>query len=271
MKIITKKSLVVALLIISAVGLIVYKIVDTKIKIEHTETISDKTSISTIQTDTILAQTSLYTMQIDTTFNLYVFKPNFSEVKLEIGKMPSTNNDSIIFCAAAAYTSSRRDTFAIDNIVGGYISNGRPHNICFKRAHYGRFVCINNQWEFIEIDNFSAIENTIVEDGSMFTQQWVIKSGDIYRPYARRDSTDNRFIYRALCEKNDTLMIAQSNHHIPYYLFVKALKAYGMENALYMDMGSGWNHSFYRDNANELHIIFPRRNHYCTNWITFYK
>lgn len=271
MKIITKKSLVVALLIISAIGLIVYKIVDTKIKIEHTETISDKTSISTIQTDTILAQTSLYTMQIDTTFNLYVFKPNFSKVKLEIGKMPSTNNDSIIFCAAAAYTSSRRDTFAIDNIVGGYISNGRPHNICFKRAHYGRFVCINNQWEFIEIDNFSAIENTIVEDGSMFTQQWVIKSGDIYRPYARKDSTDDHFIYRALCEKNDTLMIAQSNHHIPYYLFVKALKAYGMENALYMDMGSGWNHSFYRDNANELHIIFPRRNHYCTNWITFYK
>lgn len=254
-----EKYIAIILVLILAIGLIAYKAIETK------------NEINAIKTKTTPNQVQEYSMQIDTTFNLYVFKPNFSKVKLEIGKMPSTNNDSIIFCAAAAYTSSRRDTFAIDNIVGGYISNGRPHNICFKRAHYGRFVCINNQWEFIEIDNFSAIENTIVEDGSMFTQQWVIKSGDIYRPYARKDSTDDHFIYRALCEKNDTLMIAQSNHHIPYYLFVKALKAYGMENALYMDMGSGWNHSFYRDNANELHIIFPRRNHYCTNWITFYK
>ena len=254
-----EKNIAIILVLILAIGLIAYKAIETKHKINAIKT---KTTPNPVQE---------YSMQIDTTFNLYVFKPNFSKVKLEIGKMPSTNNDSIIFCAAAAYTSSRQDTFAIDNIEGGYISNGRPHNICFKRAHYGRFVCINNQWEFIEIDNFSAIENTIVEDGSMFTQQWVIKSGDIYRPYARNDSTDDRFIYRALCEKNDTLMIAQSNHYIPYYLFVKALKAYGMENALYMDMGSGWNHSFYRDNANELHIIFPRRHHYCTNWITFYK
>ena len=254
-----EKNIAIILVLILAIGLIAYKAIETKHK------------INAIKTKTTPYPVQEYSMQIDTTFNLYVFKPNFSKVKLEIGKMPSTNNDSIIFCAAAAYTSSRQDTFATDNIEGGYISNGRPHNICFKRAHYGRFVCINNQWEFIEIDNFSAIENTIVEDGSMFTQQWVIKSGDIYRPYARNDSTDDRFIYRALCEKNDTLMIAQSNHYIPYYLFVKALKAYGMENALYMDMGSGWNHSFYRDNANELHIIFPRRHHYCTNWITFYK
>ena len=254
-----EKYIAIILVLILAIGLIAYKAIETK------------NEINAIKTKTTPNQVQEYSMQIDTTFNLYVFKPNFSKVKLEIGKMPSTNNDSIAFCAAAAYTLYEKDTFAIDNIVGGYISNGRPHNICFKRAHYGRFVCINNQWEFIEIDNFSAIENTIVEDGSMFTQQWVIKSGDIYRPYARKDSTDSRFIYRALCEKNDTLMIAQSNHHIPYYLFVKALKAYGMENALYMDMGSGWNHSFYRDNANELHIIFPRCHHYCTNWITFYK
>ena len=237
-----EKYIAIILVLILAIGLIVYKAIETK------------NEINAIKTKTIPNQVQEYSMQIDTTFNLYVFKPNFSEVKLEIGKMPSTNNDSIIFCAAAAYTTSIKDTFAVDNIVGGYVSNGRPHHICSKPAHYGRFVCINNQWEFIEIDNFSAIENTIVEDGSMFTQQWVIHN-----------------IYRALCEKNDTLMIAQSNHRIPYYLFVKALKAYGMENALYMDMGPGWNHSFYRDNANKLHIIFPRRHHYCTNWITFYK
>ena len=173
-----EKYIAIILVLILAIGLIAYKATETKNEIN-----SIKTTPNQVQE---------YSMQIDTTFNLYVFKPNFSEVKLEIGKMPSTNNDSIIFCVAAAYTSSIKDTFAIDNIVGGYVSNGRPHHICSKPAHYGRFVCINDKWEFIEIDNYSAIENTIVEDGSMFTQQWVIKSGDIYRPHARRDSTDNR-------------------------------------------------------------------------------
>lgn len=54
-------------------------------------------------------------------------------------------------------------------------------------------------------------------------------------------------------------------------LFVKALKAYGVENALYMDMGSGWNHSFYRDNHDSIHVLFPKTHNYCTNWITFYR
>jgi hypothetical protein len=212
-----------------------------------------------------------YTLQIDTTYNLYVFKPSFSRIELAIETMPSKDNDSIVFCAAAAFTKSIRKTFSIDNIVGGYISGDVVHNICATPSYYGRFVYGDDQWKFIETDNFPTIYSIISQKGSMFTQRWVIKNSEIYRPYARGDSTDNRFIYRALCEKNDSLMIAQSNHFIPYNLFVKALKAYGIENALYMDMGSGWNHSFYRDTNNDLHIIFPKTHNHCTNWITFYK
>ena len=43
------------------------------------------------------------------------------------------------------------------------------------------------------------------------------------------------------------------------------------ENALYMDMGAGWNHSFYRDSSNVLHILHPKTHSYPTNWLVVYK
>lgn len=215
--------------------------------------------------------TNTYYLDIDTTYNLYVFKPTFSRIELKIGTMPSTDNDSIAFCGAAAFTESLSDTFIADNIIGGYIAGDNSHNTdTILPDYYGRFVSIGDCWQFVEIDNFSAIDNTLARCGSMFTQRWVIKNSEIYRPYTLKDSTEYH-IYRALCEKNDRLMIAQSRKNIPYYIFARALKAYGIENALYMNMGSGWNHAFYRDSDNQLHILFPKKNKYCTNWITFYK
>lgn len=216
-------------------------------------------------------KTWIYSLQIDTTYNLFVFKPSFSRVELEVGTMPSKDNDSIAFCAAAAFTKSIKNQFTIDNIVGGFIAGKISDNITATPEHYGRFISVKNKWKFVEVTDSSAIDSTLLQQGSMFTQRWIIKRDEIYIPYARKDSTDKRFIYRALCERNDTLMVAQSKRYIPYNLFVKALKAYGIENALYMDMGPGWNHSFYRDAENELHILFPHTHNYCTNWITFYK
>ena len=36
---------------------------------------------------------------------------------------------------------------------------------------------------------------------------------------------------------------------------------------LYLDMGRGWNLSFYRDAEGKLHILHPYAHPYCTNWI----
>lgn len=217
---------------------------------------------------TDITPSKTYTMSIDTTFNLYVFQPSFSRIELKTGTMPSTENDSIAFCAAAAYTKSILDTFSIDNIIGGHVACGQPHNIDTTPDHYGRFVCKDDYWQFIEIEDVATVDSIIKEGGSMFTQHWVIKNSNIYLGNKRTASN----YYRALCEKNDTLMIAQSKKPIPFRIFAKALKAYKMENALYMDMGSGWNHSFYRDSDNQIHILFKRPDeYYCTNWITIYK
>ena len=55
--------------------------------------------------------------------------------------------------------------------------------------------------------------------------------------------------------------------------FMEELDRLGVTNAIYMDMGAGWNHSWWRDGKGKAHEIHPvaDKSRYCTNWITFYK
>ena len=48
---------------------------------------------------------------------------------------------------------------------------------------------------------------------------------------------------------------------------LQALLDAGVEHALYMDMGAGWNHSFYRDEDGQVHILHPKGHDYPTNWL----
>jgi hypothetical protein len=52
---------------------------------------------------------------------------------------------------------------------------------------------------------------------------------------------------------------------------MQALLDAGVENALYMDMGAGWNHSFYRDENGLVHILHPKGHDYPTNWLVVMK
>jgi hypothetical protein len=56
-------------------------------------------------------------------------------------------------------------------------------------------------------------------------------------------------------------------------LFVAMLEDFAPRHALYMDMGAGWNHSWYRKADGTVHEIHPTdfKSQYCTNWITFYE
>ena len=101
-----------------------------------------------------------------------------------------------------------------------------------------------------------------------FCQLLIIKDGTT-RPIGTK-MANNKNIYRALCEKNGKLCIIESKKVMTYAFFVECLKAYKVAHALYLDMGSGWNHAWYRDKGKivELH---PKTHNYCTNWITFYK
>lgn len=53
--------------------------------------------------------------------------------------------------------------------------------------------------------------------------------------------------------------------------FKKALLYIGVTEALYLDMGTGLNYSWWRDETGEAHEIYPQVHDYTTNWMTFYK
>ena len=45
----------------------------------------------------------------------------------------------------------------------------------------------------------------------------------------------------------------------------------GVSEAIYLDMGTGWNYAWYRINDETIVGLHPKVHDYCTNWITFYK
>lgn len=100
-----------------------------------------------------------------------------------------------------------------------------------------------------------------------FAQELIIYNSEILQT-VRTD--DNSNIFRALCELSDTLCIIESDTTTTFGEFKVSLKKANVTNAIYLDMGRGWNYAWYRDNDSiiELH---PKIHDYCTNWITFYK
>ena len=100
--------------------------------------------------------------------------------------------------------------------------------------------------------------------GMGFTQYWVIKQGQVYLPERQKVKQE---YYRCIAQKDARTYIIESKEVVAYSTFLELLLAFGVENALYLDMGRGWNHSFYRDAEGELHILHPYAHPYCTNWI----
>ena len=53
--------------------------------------------------------------------------------------------------------------------------------------------------------------------------------------------------------------------------FIDGLEKLGAKYALYCDMGTGWNYSWYRKDDGSVKELFATPGKYTTNWITFYS
>ena len=49
------------------------------------------------------------------------------------------------------------------------------------------------------------------------------------------------------------------------------LKKLGVKNAMYCDMGTGWNYSWYRKDDGTVKELFNVPGRYTTNWVVFYE
>lgn len=209
----------------------------------------------------------------DTAVNgLRVYYPHFSRIDLVCETMPSKQDTNVIFCAEAAFTHELLDEFSHTNIDGDHVSSGKRYTGAVCHDNSGAFAWFNDStWEFVHGEYGELLDSVAQAGGMGFGQALIIYEGESIRPLWRDPDSSNQ--YRALCEKDGQLCIVDSRKKVEYEKFVAMLEDFAPRFALYMDMGPGWNHSWWRDSKGKVHEIHPTANfsRFCTNWITFYR
>lgn len=231
-------------------------------------TCNNNEKVDLVDLDTINNSYSTKTYNsVKTDNGLKFIFPNFVKVDLVCGTMPSKNDSSVILVAEAAYTGQCLNEFKHANIAGDHVSDGKRYRGYRCHRNTGAFVYYKNRWKFCYKNYSHELDSAAMYGGTAFAQELIIKDKKLLET-PRKDSSKN--IFRALCELSDNLCIVEADSIITFGDFKTKLVEAQVENAIYLDMGSGWNHAWYRtsDSIIELH---PKTHNYCTNWITFYE
>lgn len=194
--------------------------------------------------------------------------PNFSKIDLVCDSMPSKCDSAVIFTAEAAYTGGLLEKFHHTNIAGDHVCSGVKHRGYRCSRNTGAFVYYKGSWKFCNRPYENEIDSAVVYGGAAFGQELIIKDSILLNP-PRKDRSKN--IFRALCEVSGRLCIIESVTIIEFGEFKSRLIEAKVKDAIYLDMGGGWNHAWYRHSKDSIVELHPKRHNYCTNWITFYE
>lgn len=204
----------------------------------------------------------------ETKGNLVIYTPHYTDIDLVCGAMPSQAEENVIFCAEAAFTGELLKEFKHSNILGDHVSDGTRYKGTGCKRNTGAFVYYNGEWKF-RYRGYSRYLDVAAQNGGMgFGQEMMIHNGQRVQTI-RKDSNKNEF--RALCEKDGKLCVIDSKGISSFGEFIRALLNEGVCEAIYLDMGPGWNYSWWRDQDGHPHEIHKHKIPYTTNWITFYK
>jgi hypothetical protein len=93
------------------------------------------------------------------------------------------------------------------------------------------------------------LDNAAKESGMGFAQEMMIHNGKAVKTTR---PLDNKNVFRALClDKENQLALYESLGIVTFGNFINALLSQGVKEALYTDMGQGWNYCFYRVDVDE--------------------
>ena len=207
-------------------------------------------------------------MRIETTNDLIIYYPQFLSIDLACGKMPEKTETNVLFCCEAAFTGELLKEFKHSNIAGHHVSGGKFYRGYKCKPNTGCFVFYQNQWKFLLHTYADELKLAAKNGGMGFGQNMIIYDGETQPSFRKLQS---KFEYRALCEYHGKLCVIDSKGVVSYASFINSLEKIGVTHALYLDMGRGWNHSWYRDNKGTVVEIHPKTHSYTTNWIVFMK
>ena len=223
------------------------------------------------QSETIQVADTIKNIEIIEKNGLIIYYPKYSYIDLVCEKMPTPNDTNILMCCEAAFTGKELDKFDHLNIAGNHVSSGKLYHGYSCDANTGCFTFYGDDktWTFAVGDYNNYVEDASKRNGMAFGQSMLILDG-IKQPKDIQKATTAHH-YRVLAELDDKLCIIDSKEIVPFGDFAKMLLKTGVKNALYLDMGKGWNYSYYRDNNGNIKYIHDVQIKYTTNWITFYK
>ena len=201
------------------------------------------------------------------TGRVYVFFPEYTDVALVCGQRPSRSDNAITWCSGAAFQHTVSLGFTQENVEGDHAVSGTLYESPYNKDSFAAFTFAGGRFAF-EFDHPSeAIRKAAEAGGSGFMQFGLIRNGEavmqVNRPRAR--------CYRTLAELNGNLCFIDSVNMLHFSDFMAELQRLGVTNALYMDMGAGWNYSWYRNAADRVITLFGLPVPWSHNWVVFRK
>ena len=209
------------------------------------------------------SEDGVYLLETD---ELYIYYADYNNISFVAGKRPSKEDESLIMCVAAAFQGSYEPGFSHDNIVGwhasgGQLERGKPEK------NLGAFTYVDGEARIFNIEDSEAAIKEAAERGGCGFQQFVV----LYNGERGTHSSDEFRCYRVLAVINGKACIIDTKTQMHYDEFVMTLEDFGIQNALYCDMGSGWNYSWYRKANGKTVDIIGTPWLFSHNWLVFEK
>lgn len=183
--------------------------------------------------------------------DLICLKPDMTGQKMDMmcSEIPSPENDSIILAFAGAFIGTEFDK-GHANVAGDHVAGGKRFKGYRCKRNTGAFTWSSTSGpQFHYKDYTSALDSAAQEGGMGFAQEMMIHNGNAVKTTR---PLGNRNVFRALCLDSDNqLTLYESQGIVTFGNFIDALLHVGVIEALYTDMGQGWNYCFYRVNAND--------------------
>ena len=212
---------------------------------------------------------------VDTSIRgLVIYYPPTDSVELRCFDRPDPRVDSsVVFCCAAAFTADWGTEPDHARICGDHVSRGRFYQRPGLRRNTGAFRAWDSSWSFHYDEKADPkafrdlFKSTAIDGGAAFTQEMMIHKG-VMVPTTRPFRNVNQF--RALCQIGERLCIADSAEAMSFGEFIQLLLDAEVDEAIYLDMGPGWNYSWYRELTDKaVTWIHSASLSSATNWLVF--
>lgn len=151
---------------------------------------------------------------------------------------------------AGAFTGKELKEFKHSNIAGDHVAGGIRHKGYPCKRNTGAFTWSHEDGARFFYQDYTEWLDKAAQDGGMgFAQEMMIREGKAVKTTRPLDNVN---VFRALCQDaNGDLALFETQGKMSFGNFIEALVSQGVTEALYTDMGQGWNYCFYRQNANE--------------------